>query len=89
MNLNWILWQQKERHSQSMILIHSIILVVILVQIFERDSYHNYPTNTYAPLFKQYASPYNVVNKKQVSVTDVLGNNPLNVIFRRMLTPNK
>ena len=42
-----------------------------------------------APLAQQYPLLYNIVNRKQVSVQEVLGSSPLNITFRRTLTPNK
>jgi hypothetical protein len=42
-----------------------------------------------APLASQYPSLYNIVRRKNVLVTDVLSNTPLNIEFRRTLTGNK
>jgi hypothetical protein len=41
------------------------------------------------PLSQQYPSLFSIVERKQVSVADVLANRPLHVTFRRTLTPNK
>jgi hypothetical protein len=41
------------------------------------------------PLSQQYPSLFSIVERKQVSVADVLENRPLHVTFRRTLTPNK
>jgi hypothetical protein len=42
-----------------------------------------------APLSHQFPSMYNIVNRKQVYVDDILVHRPLIVTFRRTLTPNK
>jgi hypothetical protein len=42
-----------------------------------------------APLALQYPLLYNIVQRKDVSVADVLSHNPLNVVFRWTLTENK
>jgi hypothetical protein len=41
------------------------------------------------PLAQKYPTLYNIVDRKQVSVADVLQNQPLQITFRRTLTPNK
>jgi hypothetical protein len=40
-------------------------------------------------LAQQYPSLYNIVQRKQVSVANVLSHNPLNICFRRTLTENR
>jgi hypothetical protein len=42
-----------------------------------------------APLSQQYPSLFNIAERKHVSVAHVLENNPLQISFRRILTPNK
>jgi hypothetical protein len=42
-----------------------------------------------APLASQYPSLYNIVRRKNVLVSDVLINTPLNLEFRRALIENK
>jgi hypothetical protein len=41
------------------------------------------------PLASQYPELYNIVNRKQVLVSDVLSHVPLNISFRRSLVGNK
>jgi hypothetical protein len=41
------------------------------------------------PLAQQYPSLYNIVQRKQVSVANVLSHNPLNISFRRTLSDNR
>jgi hypothetical protein len=41
------------------------------------------------PLAQQYPSLYNIVQHKQVTVASILGQNPPNITFRRILTRNK
>jgi hypothetical protein len=41
------------------------------------------------PLAQQYPSLYNIVQRKQVTISSVLRQNPLNITFRRILTRNK
>jgi hypothetical protein len=41
------------------------------------------------PLSQQYPSLYSIVQRKQVSVANVLSHNPLNIYFRRTLSANR
>jgi hypothetical protein len=41
------------------------------------------------PLALQYPSLYNIVQRKDVFVANVLGQTPMNIGFRRLLTDNK